>query len=327
MKNILVTGGAGFIGAHFILHILKENSDINVINFDSLTYAADLSNLRIIEKDKRYTFIKGTICNYKKIIKILEKHNIDTIINFAAESHVDRSLKNAKVFTETNVVGVLTLLQASKAYWKEDYTGKSFVQISTDEVYGSAGIKYTYDEESKLTPGNPYAASKASADIMCLAWHNTYNFPVTITRSSNNFGPFQHREKFIPKVIINALENKAISIYGDGQNVRDWISVYDNVCAICDVTLNGKPGEIYNISAHNEIRNIDLAQRIIDILSYKLNKNISYELLKMVEDRQGHDYRYAMITKKIEKDLGWKAKADFDKSLFETILWYIGKKL
>ena len=325
MKNILVTGGAGFIGAHFILHTLKENNQVSIVNLDAITYAADLSNLKIVEKDERYTFIKGTICDYNKIFKIIEKYHIDTIVNFAAESHVDRSIESAKIFTETNIIGVLTLLQAAKSTWEDDFFGKMIVQISTDEVYGSAGLTNTFDENARLAPGNPYAASKASADLMCLAWNNTYGFPVVITRSSNNFGPFQHREKFIPQVIFNALRNEAIPIYGDGQNVRDWISVTDNVFAIGDVALNGKSGEIYNISAHKEIKNIILAQKVIDTLNLELKRDISYDMLTLVEDRRGHDFRYAMETNKIEEELGWRSKKDFVMSLYETILWYIEK--
>ncbi len=325
MKNILVTGGAGFIGANFILHILKEYDDVNVINFDALTYASDLSNLESIKNDSRYTFIEGTICDYDKVLGAIKKYDIDTIVNFAAESHVDRSINNANVFVETNITGTLTLLQAAHNVWREDYSGKKFIQISTDEVYGSADTMNAFDEKSRIAPANPYAVSKASADMMCLAWNNTYDFPVVITRSTNNFGPFQHGEKFIPQAIINALNNKPIPIYGDGQNVRNWISIHDNVNAIIEVALRGRSGEIYNISAHNEVKNIELAKRIIDILNNEFGKNISYDLLVNVDDRLGHDFRYAMNTKKIEKELSWQATEDFYSALCETILWYIEK--
>ncbi len=321
----MVTGGAGFIGSHFVLHILKEYEDVNVINFDVLTYAANLSNLKHVENNKRYKFIKGDIRDYDAVYHVINNNKIDYIINFAAESHVDRSIKSADVFAETNIIGTLTLLQAAKESWRTELSNKRYIQISTDEVYGSADFNEEFDENSKLNPGNPYSASKASADLMCMAWNNTYNFPVSITRSSNNFGSFQYEEKFIPQVIKNALYGNPIPIYGDGQNVRDWIYAEDNVRAIEKVVFNGKAGEIYNISTKNEYKNIEIAKKIINIINCETNSKIKDDLLTFIEDRKGHDFKYSISASKIKRELGWKPENDFNNYLRDTVLWYIEK--
>lgn len=309
MSTILVTGGAGFIGSNFI-HYILENYDDQIINFDKLTYAGNLDNLKDIEDNDNYKFVKGDICNRDLVEDIIDD-SIDYIVNFAAESHVDRSIAGAGIFVETNVRGTQVLLEVAK-----EYDIKKFVQISTDEVYGSLGDTGYFTEESPLKPNSPYSASKASADLMVRAYNKTYGLPINITRSSNNFGPYQYPEKLIPLFVTNAMEDKKLPVYGDGKNVRDWLYVEDNCRAIDVVMREGEIGEIYNIGGDNEMTNFAITQKILEVLE-KPSSLINY-----VEDRPGHDYRYAINSSKIKNELNWKPDYEFYDSLVKTVLWY-----
>ena len=305
--KLLVTGGCGFIGSNFVRYILKKHPSYKVINLDKLTYCGCKESLKDIEKDKRYKFIKGDICDKKLVGKIIK--DCDAILNFAAESHVDRSIKDASSFVSTNVHGTQVLLDAAK---KKRI--KRFVQISTDEVYGSVQ-KGSFKETTLLHPNSPYAASKAAGDHLALAYHTTFKLPVIVTRSSNNFGPYQFPEKVIPLFITNLLENKKVPLYGDGLNVRDWLYVLDNCRAIDMILHKGKPGEIYNIGGEYEIPNIKLTRIILKLL------NKTYRMIEYVPDRLGHDRRYSLDSKKMKK-LGWKPEKDFNAAIRETIKWY-----
>ncbi|MFO7891889.1 MAG: dTDP-glucose 4,6-dehydratase [bacterium] len=308
MKTLLVTGGAGFIGSNFIRYILKKRNDINIINLDKLTYAGNLDNLKDIEKDDRYRFVKGDICDPAIVKQCVQAS--DVVVNFAAESHVDRSIGSAGDFINTDIYGVYVLLEAVREYGIE-----RFVQISTDEVYGSIE-KGRFRETDTLMPSSPYAASKAGGDRLVYSYYVTYNLPVVIPRSSNNFGPYQYPEKLIPLFITNALENKKLPIYGDGKNVRDWLYVTDNCQAIELIMEKGKDGEAYNVGASNEHNNLE----ITDIILKQLNK--PDDLMTFVEDRKGHDRRYALATKKLKK-LGWQPASSFKKAMQKTIKWYV----
>jgi dTDP-glucose 4,6-dehydratase len=312
MKRILVTGGAGFIGSNFINYILSNRNDIFIVNLDKLTYAGNLQNLKGIEKNPNYTFIKGDIVNDELVSYIFQKHEITHVINFAAESHVDRSILGSEIFFRTNVLGTNVLLENAKRFGVE-----KFVQISTDEVYGSLGPEGQFEETTPLQPNSPYAASKAAADMMALAFHHTYNVPVLITRCSNNYGPYQFPEKLIPLMIINALNNKKLPVYGDGLNVRDWIYVIDHNKAVEFVMDKGKVGEVYNIGAKTEKPNIE----IIKLVLKQLGKTEA--LIEYVKDRPGHDRRYAINSAKIERELGWKAEHSFENAIQDTIKWYV----
>jgi dTDP-glucose 4,6-dehydratase len=315
MKNILVTGGAGFIGSNFIHYMLKTHPEYSFINFDKLTYAGNLENLKSIETNKNYRFVKGDICNKQKIASTIEEFHIDSVIHFAAESHVDRSIVGAAIFIETNVLGTQTLLEAVKEKGIE-----KFLQVSTDEVYGSLGEGGKFTEDTPLHPNSPYAASKASADLLGMAYQHTFNLPVVITRCSNNYGPYQFPEKLIPLMIANALNDKPLPVYGKGTNVRDWLHVLDH-CEAIDVVLHkGKVGEVYNIGGNNEWKNID----IVKLLLIHLNKPES--LITYVKDRLGHDLRYAIDASKIKKELGWQPRYTFEKGITETIVWYLNNK-
>jgi len=307
--KLLITGGAGFIGSNFIHYILKHHKKDEVVNFDKLTYCGNLENLRDIEKNPKYKFIKGDICDAKLVEKVFQKEKPDFILNFAAETHVDRSIKNPKNFTQTNVLGTHTLLEASRKY-----NIKKFLQISTDEVYGSIK-KGKFKEIDSLLPNSPYAASKAGADLLVRSYYKTFNLPILITRSSNNFGPYQYPEKLIPLFITNILQGKKVPLYGTGLNVRDWIYVLDNCAGIDIVLRKGKIGEIYNIGGGNEKTNLEIAKIILK----ELGKDESW--IEYVKDRPGHDFRYALDTRKIIK-LGWKPKYSFEKAIKETIIWY-----
>jgi len=308
--KLLVTGGAGFIGSNFIHHILGEHSSWTITNLDKLTYAGNLENLKDIENNPRYRFVKGDIAN-RELINSLLQEKIDVIVNFAAESHVDRSIMDASSFIETNTKGTQTLLEGARQY----HTGK-FIQVSTDEVYGSMqNGKFT--EQSPLSPNSPYAASKTAADLLCHACWKTYQLPIIVTRCSNNLGPFQFPEKLIPLAVTNALENKLIPIYGDGLNVRDWIYVLDH-CRALDLTIQeGKPGEVYNVAASQEKTNLELTQQLLDIMGKPRS------LITFVTDRPGHDRRYALDASKITHELGWKPLYSFEKALAATIDWYV----
>lgn len=307
--KILVTGGAGFIGSNFIHYIINKYND-EVVNLDKLTYAGNKENLKNIEDRTNYTFIRGDIAD-KTLVDRLVSNNVDVIINFAAESHVDRSINDPSIFIKTNIQGTQVLLEAAKKY-----EVKKFIQISTDEVYGSLGPDGFFTEESPLAPNSPYSASKASADLLVRAYHKTYGLPVNITRCSNNFGPFQYPEKLIPLFVTNALDDKSLPLYGDGQNIRDWLHVKDHCRAIDLVLRKGKAGEIYNIGGNNEYTNLEITREILKILNKPEN------LIEFVEDRPGHDRRYAIDSSKIQKELGWKAEYSFIEGLKETIEWY-----
>jgi len=308
--KLLVTGGAGFIGSNFIRHILKEHPDWEITNLDKLTYAGNLENLKDIEDNPRYRFAKGDITDRELISNIL-RNRFDAIINFAAESHVDRSILDASPFIETNIKGTQILLEGAR-----QYNVARFVQVSTDEVYGSTE-KGKFNEKSPLAPNSPYSASKTAADLLCHAYWKSYQFPIVITRSSNNLGPFQFPEKLIPLAITNVLENKPIPVYGDGLNVRDWIYVGDHCRALDTVLQKGKPGEVYNIAANEEKTNLELIHRLLDIMGK------SRELITFVADRPGHDRRYALDMTKISTALGWKPAYSFEKALSATVDWYI----
>ena len=312
MKKILVTGGAGFIGSNFINHILKNRSDIFIVNLDKLTYAGNLNNLKDVEKHPNYSFVKGDIVNDELVSYLFQKYEITHVINFAAESHVDRSILGSEVFFRTNVLGTNVLLENSKRFAVE-----KFVQISTDEVYGSLGPEGQFEETTPLQPNSPYAASKAAADMMALAFHHTYHVPVVITRCSNNYGQYQFPEKLIPLMIINAMNNKKLPVYGDGLNVRDWIYVIDHNKAVELVLEKGKIGEVYNIGASTEKPNIEIVKLILK----QLGK--SEELIEYVKDRPGHDRRYAINSTKIKNELAWQPEYSFDSAIQNTVKWYL----
>ena len=310
MTKVLVAGGAGFIGSNFIRYVLSEHSDWEITNLDKLTYAGNLENLKDIEDNAGYSFIQGDIADRKLVGELFEQ-SFDTVINFAAESHVDRSILDSSPFIDTNVRGTQVLLEGAKQYGVE-----LFVQISTDEVYGSLGAKGKFSEQSLIAPNSPYAASKTAADLLCQAYYKTYGFPVIITRCSNNYGPLQFPEKFIPLAITNILEDNAVPVYGDGLNVRDWIYVVDHCRAIDLIIQKGEPGEVYNIGGNNERTNLELVRNILEIMA----KPESF--ITFVPDRPGHDRRYAMDITKIKGKLGWEPKMPFKEGIERTIQWY-----
>ena len=309
--NILVTGGAGFIGSNFIHYMLEKHPDDNLINLDLLTYAGNIHNLDDVKDNPHYHFVKGNIVNRELVTHLVYEFNIDHIVNFAAESHVDRSILHPEVFVETNVQGTLALLDVAK---KEGVA--KFLQVSTDEVYGTLGATGYFTEESPLQPNSPYSASKASADMMVRAYYETYGLNVNITRCSNNYGPYQFPEKLIPLMTSNGMEGKDLPIYGNGKNIRDWLYVSDHCQAIDLVLRNGKPGEVYNVGGHNERTNNEIVHLIVD------NLGISEDHIKYVKDRLGHDKRYAIDPTKIETELGWKPEYNFDTGIVKTIDWY-----
>ena len=315
MKNILLTGGAGFIGSNYINYILDKQSDYNIINLDKLTYAGNLENLVSSERKKNYRFVKGDITNAELVNSLFQMYDINYVINFAAESHVDRSILGSEIFFKSNVLGTNVLLEAARKFNVE-----KFVQISTDEVYGSLGAEGLFTEDTPLHPNSPYSASKASADMMAMAFYHTYGVPVVITRCSNNYGSFQFPEKLIPLMIINSLNGKKLPVYGDGMNIRDWIYVTDHNKAIELVFEKGKIGEVYNIGASTEMPNIE----IIKLILMKLDK--SEEMIEYVKDRPGHDRRYAIDSSKIKNELGWEPLFSFEEAISKTIEWYIDNK-
>lgn len=321
MKTYLVTGGAGFIGSNYIHYMFKKyGKDIKIINLDVLTYAGNLENLKDIEAYDNYLFVKADICDKEAVETIFTQHDIDYVIHFAAESHVDRSIKNPEVFIQTNVMGTAVLLNCAKAAWQQGESfkaGKKYVHVSTDEVYGSLGEEGYFTETTPIDPHSPYSASKASSDMLVKAYHDTYHMPVNITRCSNNYGPYQFPEKLIPLIINNALNDKSLPVYGDGKNVRDWLYVEDHAKAIDRVTQNGVIGEVYNIGGHNEKQNIEIVNIVLD----ELGK--SKDLIKYVEDRKGHDKRYAIDPTKIKNDLDWYPETCFADGIKKTIKWYI----
>jgi dTDP-glucose 4,6-dehydratase len=312
LKKILVTGGAGFIGSNFIRHMLKEHKDYKIINLDKLTYAGNLDNLRDVENKPNYDFIRGDICDVDLVNDIV-KENVDTIINFAAETHVDRSIEDPSEFMRTDFQGVYVLLEAARKY-----NISKFIQISTDEVYGTAYEGF-FKEEDRLKPRNPYSVGKLAGERLAYSYFATHKVPVIITRASNNFGPYQYPEKFIPLFVTNALEGKPLPLYGDGSQIRDWIYVIDH-CKAIDVLLErGKVGEVYNIATGNLIPNIEIAKRIVKILK------VPESMIRTVIDRPGHDIRYALDFNKIQK-LGWKPSEDFENNFKKTVMWYVENK-
>lgn len=315
MKNILITGGAGFIGSNFINYILSYRDDLFVVNLDKLTYAGNLENLIAVESKKNYKFVKGDITNTELVNYVFEKFKIKYVINFAAESHVDRSISGSEVFFRTNVIGTNVLLEASRRFEVE-----RFLQISTDEVYGSLCPTGLFTEKTPLSPNSPYSSSKAAADMMVQSFNHTFGLPTLITRCSNNYGPLQFPEKLIPLMIINTLQNKKLPVYGDGMNVRDWIYVIDHNKAVELVFEKGKIGEVYNIGASNEIPNIEIVKLILKTLGK------DEELIQYVKDRPGHDRRYAIDSSKIQNELGWKPEFEFNSAIQKTIEWYLSNK-
>ncbi|MBJ7984827.1 dTDP-glucose 4,6-dehydratase [Bacillus cereus] len=309
--NILVTGGAGFIGSNFIHYMLKNYETYKIINYDALTYSGNLNNVKSIQDNPNYSFIKGKIQNGELLEHIINERDVQIIVNFAAESHVDRSIENPIPFYDTNVIGTVTLLELVKKYPRI-----KLVQVSTDEVYGSLGKTGKFTEETKLAPNSPYSSSKASADMIALSYYKTYQLPVIVTRCSNNYGPYQYPEKLIPLMVTNALEGKKLPLYGDGLNVRDWLHVTDHCSAIDVVLHQGHLGEVYNIGGNNEKTNVDVVEQIINLLG-KTKKDIEF-----VTDRLGHDRRYAIDAQKMKNEFDWEPKYTFEQGLKETVEWY-----
>lgn len=325
MKNMLVTGGAGFIGSNFIKLLLANQNSLRIINLDILTYAGNLENLKEFEQNDRHIFIKGDICDRALLTQVFEKYDIDTVVNFAAESHVDRSIEDPEVFLKTNILGTGALLDTANKYWKTNPTDKycrkykqgvRYLQVSTDEVYGSLGLEGLFTEMTPLSPNSPYSSSKASADMIVKAYHETYGMPINITRCSNNYGPYQFPEKLIPLMINNCQQDIQLPVYGDGMQIRDWLHVWDHCDAIITVLEKGRVGEVYNIGGNNEKANIEIVKLIIGTLGK------SESLIKYVQDRPGHDRRYAIDNTKITQELGWAPKYTFEKGIQETIQWY-----
>jgi dTDP-glucose 4,6-dehydratase len=332
MKTVLVTGGAGFIGSNFIRYLLNKHQDIQVINLDALTYAGNLESLQDISADPRYRFVKGDICDSEHTADLFKNHDIDRVIHFAAESHVDRSIEDPMAFVRTNVTGTGVLMDAARRAWERDGKypeGKLFLQVGTDEVYGSLGAEGSFTEDTPLSPRSPYSASKAAADMLVLAYHHTYGFPAIVTRCSNNYGPYQFPEKLIPLMIRNALTGKKLPVYGDGKNVRDWLYVEDHCRALDMAAGKGKPGQVYNIGGHNEMENIQIVRLIIDTLAELLPEGdarreyITPALITYVEDRKGHDRRYAIDPAKIGREIGWQPETSFKEGIRRTIRWYL----
>lgn len=326
MKNVLVTGGAGFIGSNFVHYMLDELDNIQLINLDCLTYAGNLENLLNYEGDPRYHFVRGDVRDRMLVEQIFCQYKIDTVVHFAAESHVDRSITDPEVFLNTNILGTQVLLDTAKAHWKLEPDNKysrkyrpgvRFLQVSTDEVYGTLGATGRFTEATPLSPNSPYSASKASADFLVCAYYQTFGIPVNITRCSNNYGPYQFPEKLIPLMIHNALSDKPLPVYGDGMQVRDWLHVKDHCAAIMAVLAAGTVGEVYNIGGNNEKTNIEIVRLILGAL------NKSEKLIVHVQDRPGHDRRYAVDSTKIACELGWKPAYLFENGIQETIQWYL----
>ncbi|OFY89079.1 MAG: dTDP-glucose 4,6-dehydratase [Bacteroidetes bacterium RIFOXYA12_FULL_40_10] len=333
MKNILITGGAGFIGSHLVRLMVNKYPHYNIINLDKLTYAGNLENLKDIEDSPNYRFIKGDICDTALIPKLLRDNKIDGIIHLAAESHVDRSIKDPFAFANTNVIGTLNLLQSAKNYWgeagKEGFEGKLFYHVSTDEVYGSLEQEGTFfTEDTKYDPHSPYSASKAASDHFVRAFHDTYGLPVVISNCSNNYGSFQFPEKLIPLFINNICNNRPLPVYGKGENVRDWLYVEDHAVAIDLIFHKGKTGDTYNIGGFNEWRNIDLIKVMIKTVDRLLGRpqGSSDSLITYVTDRAGHDLRYAIDSTKLNKELGWSPSLQFEEGLEKTVRWYLDNK-
>jgi dTDP-glucose 4,6-dehydratase len=325
-RNILITGGAGFIGSHVVILFVNKYPNYNIVNLDKLTYAGNLANLKDIEDKPNYTFVKEDICNYEKILDIFIKYNINGVIHLAAESHVDRSIKDPFTFAHTNVIGTLSMLQAAKVYWNGDWNDKRFYHISTDEVYGALKFDGTlFTENTKYQPHSPYSASKASSDHFVRSYHDTYGMPTIVTNCSNNYGPYQFPEKLIPLFINNIRHNKPLPVYGKGENVRDWLYVEDHARAIDTIFHNGKIADTYNIGGFNEWKNIDLIKVIIKTVDNLLGRptGTSEKLITHITDRPGHDLRYAIDSTKLKNELGWEPSLQFEEGIEKTVKWYL----
>lgn len=325
MKNILVTGGAGFIGSHVVRLLVNKYPEYHIINLDKLTYAGNLENLKDIETKENYTFLKLDICDFEKMQQVFIDYKIDSVIHLAAESHVDRSIKDPFSFAQTNIMGTLSLLQAAKSYWGADFKEKLFYHVSTDEVYGSLGQEGFFTEKTAYDPHSPYSASKASSDHFVRAFHDTYGMPVVISNCSNNYGSYQFPEKLIPLFINNIVQNKPLPVYGKGENVRDWLFVDDHARAIDVIFHKGKNGETYNIGGFNEWKNIDLIKVMIKTVDRLLDRaeGTSETLITYVEDRAGHDLRYAIDSTKLKEELGWEPSLQFEEGIEKTVKWYL----
>ena len=330
MKTYLVTGGAGFIGSNFVIYMLNKYSDVKIINVDKLTYAGNLENLKSVESNPNYVFVQADICDKEAIQSLFDQYDIDYVVNFAAESHVDRSITNPEIFVQTNVLGTVNLLNIAKNAWAvgdDQYKdGVKFMQVSTDEVYGSLGAEGFFMETTPLDPHSPYSSSKASADLFVKAYSDTYKLPVNITRCSNNYGPYQFPEKLIPLMINNVKHHKQLPVYGDGMQIRDWLYVEDHCKAIDMVVRGGKLGEVYNVGGHNERPNIVIVKTILEYVKENVDPAVGEHMMKHVADRKGHDRRYGIDPEKIKRDLGWYPETTFEVGIKKTIQWYLNHK-
>lgn len=320
MQNVLITGGAGFIGSNFIHYFLDKHSDSKIVNLDILTYAGNTDNLIQIQNDPRYVFVKGDICDRQLLQRLFQQYDFSTVVHFAAESHVDRSITGPEAFITTNVLGTQCLLHVAKEYWNGNFDNRRFLHVSTDEVYGSLGPTGYFTEDTPIAPNSPYSSSKAGSDLLVRAYFETYHFPSIITRCSNNYGPYQFPEKLIPLMITNALRDIALPVYGDGLNIRDWLFVEDHCSAINAILAKGTPGRVYNIGGNNEKTNIE----IVKLLLSELGKPES--LITYVNDRLGHDRRYAIDASRLKNEIDWVPSMQFKEGLKRTIQWYVDNK-